>query len=217
MSNDSTFYDRGAEAVISLKDGMIEKERIRKRYRIEQIDERIRRERTRAEVKLTAAARRLGIPTPIIYDIDDFSIIMQFIDGVPLRDIITPELSCRVGELIGRLHSGGIVHGDLTTSNMLLLPLSSSIASSSCSSTSSSSPKQELDKIYLIDFGLSYYSNEIESFGVDIHVLFQTYISTHADAGTLIDHFSTGYKSTFNNAKNVLKRVSEIEKRGRYA
>lgn len=215
MSNDSIFYDRGAEAVISLKDGMIEKERIRKRYRIEQIDERIRRERTRAEVKLTAAARRLGIPTPIIYDIDDFSITMQFIDGVPLRDIITPELSYRVGELIGKLHSGGIVHGDLTTSNMLLLPLP--LSSPSTLASSSSSPKQELDKIYLIDFGLSYYSNEIESFGVDIHVLFQTYISTHANAGTLIDHFSTGYKNTFNNAKNVLKRVSEIEKRGRYA
>ncbi len=203
MSNDSTFYDKGAEAVISLKDGMIEKKRIRKRYRIEQIDDRIRRERTRAEVKITAAARRLGIPTPIIYDIDDFSIIMQFIDGVPLRDIITPELSCRVGELIGRLHSDGIVHGDLTTSNMLLL-------------ASSSKQKPEMGKIYLIDFGLSYFSNEIESFGVDIHVLFQTYISTHADAQTLIEHFSTGYKSTFSDAKAVLKRVSEIEKRGRY-
>lgn len=204
MSNDSTFYDRGAEAVISLKDGMIEKERIRKRYRIEQLDGRIRRERTRAEVRITAAARQLGIPTPIIYDIDDFTIIMQFIEGVPLRDIITPQLSYRVGELIGRLHSGGIVHGDLTTSNMLLQSLSSS------------KQKQKVGKIYLIDFGLSYFSNEIESFGVDIHVLFQTYISTHADASTLIEHFSTGYKRTFNDAKAVLKRVSEIEKRGRY-
>jgi len=204
VSNDNTFYDRGAEAVISLHDGMIKKERIRKLYRIEQLDDRIRRERTRAEVKITAAARQLGIPTPIIYDIDDFTIIMQFIDGVPLREIITPQLSCRVGELIGRLHSGGIAHGDLTTSNMLLLL------------SSSSAQNQDVGKIYLIDFGLSYFSNEIESFGVDVHVLFQTYISTHADASILIEHFSTGYKRTFSDANAVLKRVSEIEKRGRY-
>jgi len=189
------YLTSGAEATVQLEDGVIIKERVPKRYRVKEQDERIRKERTRAEVRLMSEARRRGVPTPIIYDIRDHTIEMEYIDGEPLKAIITPALSRRVGELIGRLHTGGIVHGDLTTSNMIL----------------------HNDRIYLIDFGLAFVDRTIEAQGVDVHVLFQTFESTHKHHEELVEAFCRGYKRTSCSADEVLKRVKEIEKRGRYA
>jgi Kae1-associated kinase Bud32 len=185
----------GAEAVIALKGNTIIKTRIPKRYRLKEIDGTIRRERTRTEAKLISEARRCGVPTPIIRDVTDFEIKMEYIEGTALKNIITPELSEQTGELIGRLHSCGIVHGDLTTSNILFKD----------------------GKLYLIDFGLAYLDKTLEARGVDIHVLFQTFESTHENHEELIEAFKKGYARTFKGAKEVLERVKEIESRGRYA
>ncbi|NLN44343.1 MAG: Kae1-associated serine/threonine protein kinase, partial [Methanosarcina sp.] len=100
-----------------------------------------------------------------------------------------------VGELVGKLHSAGIVHGDLTTSNLLLAG----------------------ERLYLLDFGLAYFDEGLEARGVDIHVLFQTFESTHRGHQVLIEAFIKGYQSTFINSEDVLKRVEEIKKRARYA
>ena len=108
----------GAEAVITLKKDTIIKTRILKRYRLKEIDETLRKERTRHEARLISEARRCGVPTPIIRDITDFEIKMEYIDGTALKKVITPLLSEQTGELIGRLHTYGIIHGDLTTSNI---------------------------------------------------------------------------------------------------
>jgi Kae1-associated kinase Bud32 len=185
----------GAEAVISLEGDTIIKTRIQKRYRLKEIDENLRRERTRTEARLISEARRCGVPTPIIRDVVDFEIRMEYINGTALKNIITPELSELTGELVGRLHTCGIVHGDLTTSNILF--------------------KDE--KLFLIDFGLAYLDKSVEARGVDIHVLFQTYESTHENHEELIEAFKKGYGRTFKDAKEVIERVKEIEARGRYA
>jgi len=185
----------GAEAIIELREGKIIKKRVQKRYRLAEIDERLRAERTRAEARLTSEARRLGVPTPIIYDVGEHEIIMQHIEGLQLKNVLTPALSERAGELVGRLHSGGMVHGDLTTSNFILSG----------------------DKLYMIDFGLAYFDSSVEAQGVDVHVLFQTYESTHEGFEELIRRFSAGYRRRFKNAGAVLQRVKEIEARGRYA
>lgn len=189
------YLQSGAEAVVSLKDGYIIKDRVPKRYRVAELDERIRKERTRAEARLMSDARRCGVPTPIIHDIYDFTIEMEYIDGKPVKYVIDETMCKLMGKLIGRLHSGGIIHGDLTTSNMLYSG----------------------DRIYLIDFGLAYVDGSVESRGVDIHVLFQTLESTHSDHEELIKAFSRGYRITLDMADEVLDRVKEIEKRGRYA
>jgi Kae1-associated kinase Bud32 len=189
------FLASGAEASIELKGGVIIKTRAPKRYRIKELDEGIRRERTKMEARLISEARRWGVPTPILYDVTDYVITMEYIEGEPLKKVLNPELSERVGELVGRLHSSGIVHGDLTTSNLLLRE----------------------DKIYLIDFGLAYSDKSIEAQGVDVHVLFQTYESTHEDHEKLIEAFIIGYRRVFSKADQVLSRVKEIEARGRYA
>ena len=185
----------GAEAVIALKNDIIIKTRIQKRYRLKEIDEPLRRERTRIEARLMSLARRCGVPTPIIKDITDFEIRMEYVNGIPLKKVLTPELSEKAGELVGTLHSCGIVHGDLTTSNMILKD----------------------GKLVLIDFGLAYQDKSVEARGVDVHVLFQTFESTHEHPGELIQAFKKGYARTFLNADEVINRVKEIESRGRYA
>lgn len=185
----------GAEAVITREGDTITKTRILKRYRLPGIDEKLRRERTKAEAKLISEARRCGVPTPIIRDVTDFEIKMEYIDGTALKNVITQELSEKTGELIGRLHTCGIVHGDLTTSNIIY--------------------KDE--KLYLIDFGLAYLDKTLEARGVDIHVLFQTFESTHENHEGLIEAFTKGYRRRAEFAEDVIKRVKEIESRGRYA
>jgi len=192
--------DNGAEAIVYLEEGpegkkVLVKERVPKVYRHKEIDERIRTERNRTEARLMSEARRHGVSTPIIYDVEDFKLKMQYIDGVPIKYLVTPELSEKVGELVGKLHSGGIVHGDLTTSNLLLAG----------------------ERLYLLDFGLAYYDKGLEARGVDVHVLFQTFESTHRNHEALIEAFKKGYQRTFIDSEDVLKRVDEIKKRARYA
>jgi len=185
----------GAEAVITLSENTIVKTRILKRYRLKEIDETLRKERTRIEARLISEARRCGVPTPIIRDVTDFEIKMEYIDGTALKKMITSPLSEQTGEMIGRLHSYGIIHGDLTTSNILF----------------------KEGKLYLIDFGLAYLDKTVEARGVDVHVLFQTFESTHEKHEELIEAFKKGYAVTFSGAGEVLERVKEIESRGRYA
>jgi len=185
---------RGAEAVITLEEGVVRKLRLPKSYRLTQLDEALRQERTIREAKIISDARRCGVPTPIIRDISRFELKMEHVFGPKLKDVINPKLSETVGELVGRLHNCGIIHGDLTTSNMILYR----------------------NRIYLIDFGLAFYDQSIEAEGVDVHVYFQTLESTHDRPEELIEAFKRGYSQTYINAKAVLKRVEEIKRRGRY-
>jgi Kae1-associated kinase Bud32 len=185
---------RGAEAIITLEDGRVRKWRRAKSYRVPGLDERIRRERTIREARIISEARRCGVATPVVFDVSNFELVMEFVDGVKLKDVIDPLLAERIGELVGRIHTCGIIHGDLTTSNMILYK----------------------DRIYLIDFGLAFHDRNIESQGVDVHVFFQTLKSTHDNPDILIKAFKTGYLRFYNGAEKVLERVSEIEARGRY-
>jgi TP53 regulating kinase-like protein len=194
IAENSMEIGRGAEAVITLENGTVRKWRLPKSYRQRELDERIREERTLREARITSEARRCGVPTPIICDVSQFELEMEHLDGVKLKDIIDPELSERVGEMVGRLHKGGIIHGDLTTSNMILRG----------------------SRIYLIDFGLAFYDPSVEAQGVDVHVYFQTLESTHDRSGDLIESFKRGYLRTYSGADAVLKRVKEIKARGRY-
>lgn len=192
--NMGTEIGRGAEAVITLEDGTVRKWRLPKSYRKQELDEHIREERTLREARITSEARRHGVPTPIIRDVSRFELRMEHIVGIKLKDVISPDLSERVGEMVGKLHKGGIIHGDLTTSNMIL----------------------QDSRIYLIDFGLAFYDPSVEAQGVDVHVYFQTLESTHDRPDELIESFKKGYTRTFCGAAAVIERVKEIKARGRY-
>ena len=195
---------RGAEAVLWLDNGKVIKERIKKGYRLPQIDEKLRKYRTRKEGKLLLDAKRIGVETPKISNVSDsdFKIIMDYIDGRRLKEFFNEtdnqnreKIAELVGKSVGLLHRNGIVHGDLTTSNMIL--------------------KDE--KVYFIDFGLGESSKKAENLATDLSVLKEAFKSTHFKHLNLLwNSFIKGYKQTNDNFNKVLETLNDIEKRGRY-
>ena len=193
---------RGAEAILYREGEALVKERIVKGYRVKELDEKLRKRRTRLEAKILSRAKRAGVPTPSVIKTEDYKIVMEFIEGNRLKELLqtltTEEMERtaeEIGRLIGKLHSAGIIHGDLTTSNMILR-----------------------EKIYFIDFGLAFHSTSVEDRAVDLHLLHQAYQSTHFNfLEKLWEHTVEGYKETFKDWESVLKRLEQIRKRGRYA
>ena len=198
----------GAEAILYLDEfegqRVLVKDRIPKKYRIKQIDEKIRKARTKKEVKLLTESRKCGVMTPKILHVDEVAnkIIMEFVDGERIKELLnsvdkkTIEKVCLIiGENIGKLHANGIIHGDLTTSNMIL----------------------SNGQIYFIDFGLGDFSKRIEDKGVDLNLLQEAIKSTHYKILDLCwQNIVKGYKKEYKDADIVLRKVDEIEKRARY-
>jgi Kae1-associated kinase Bud32 len=187
---------RGAEAIIKKEDSFIIKERIKKGYRIKEIDEKIRRKRTKLEARIMREARRIGINVPQIIEENEFSIKMEYVDGKVLRNVeIDEKIIKEIAKIIALLHQNDIIHGDLTTSNFILKD----------------------DKIYLIDFGLSKFSNKIEDKAEDLLVFFYTLKGVHYDVFEKYwKVFEEEYCNNYSEGKKVLKRMCEILKRGRY-
>jgi N6-L-threonylcarbamoyladenine synthase/protein kinase Bud32 len=188
---------RGAEAVITLGMQKAEKRRIPKRYRVPALDQRLITERTRAEARLIAAARKIGVPTPVMDEITADTIRMEYVQGMLLSANLSENTAQDAGCIVGKLHTAGIIHGDLTTSNLIL--------------------RKSDGKIVVIDFGLSQVTSEIEQRGVDLHVFFQTLESTApGQAEALKAAFIRGYQETFSGAEGAIVREHDIELRGRY-
>lgn len=195
---------RGAEAILYLQNNHLVKERIKKSYRISELDIELRKNRTKREAKLLSEARRCGVKTPKIISVDEknYKIIMDFIDGERLKELLNKtsdenrkKLAEDLGKSVGLLHKHGIVHGDLTTSNMIL--------------------KDE--KIFFIDFGLGEFSKRIEDQGIDLALFKEAVKSTHFKfLDQIWESFIKGYKETNSNWEQVLNTLEKIEKRGRY-
>ncbi len=185
----------GAEAEIFLdeKNNKVIKKRIKKEYRIPQIDLELRKSRTRIEAKIL---KILPIKGPkLISDDRTETIEMSYIEGPKLRDVLKDNVSLakEIGEKLAILHDKGIIHGDLTTSNMILN-----------------------DEIYFIDFGLSFFSEKIENKAVDIHLLKQALESKHHKiAKQAFELFLEGYKKS-ENFKKTIERFNIVEQRGRH-
>ena len=202
---------KGAEANLYLEDWhgrrVIVKRRLLKKYRVPKLDKEIRYYRTIHEPQHIHKAKEAGVPTPTIFMVDTVgtTIVMEFIEGKQVKQILDDLPSeerqhlCRhIGELIGRLHSHGIIHSDLTTSNMILTPQG---------------------RVVFVDFGLSERSMEVEARGVDLHLMKRAFQSTHFEyAGECFDAVIEGYTRVVGDsvAKEVLKKIGEIERRGRY-
>jgi len=202
---------RGAEAILYRRKwhdlDVVVKTRVVKRYRIPSLDLKIRQFRTIHESSLLHEAKQAGVMTPLVYSIDlgSASIIMEFVSGDRLKDVLKgleplklDELVETLGVLIGRLHRAGIVHGDLTTSNMILTLNG---------------------EICLLDFGLGDRSTDLEARGVDLHILKTILFSTHYSiAERCFRSAVNGYKKAVEReeAEAVLRRTDQIGKRGRY-
>jgi len=202
---------KGAEANLYLEEWhnrkVIMKRRLPKRYRIQELDKEIRSQRTVHEPHIIHKAKEAGVPTPTIFmvDVAEANIIMEFVEGKQVKQVLNdlpPEerlrLSRHIGGLIGCLHKHGIIHGDLTTSNMILTPYG---------------------KVVFVDFGLSERSTELETKGVDLHLMKRAFQSTHYKyARECFEAVMEGYAEVVGEKeeKNVLEKIREIERRGRY-
>jgi Kae1-associated kinase Bud32 len=198
---------RGAEAELRTTEFLgrpaVEKFRKAKAYRLDVLDDELRRSRIRHETRLMAEARAAGVAVPILYDIDviENKIIMEFIEGPTAKDVldkggpVAVKVAGAIGEIVGRLHRAGIIHGDLTTSNMIVRDA----------------------RIVMIDFSLGGKEDGVEARGVDLHLLKEALGSAHARAASYYKAALNGYRKTMGKAaEEVISKVKEIESRGRY-
>lgn len=194
---------KGAEANLYHENNKLIKHRVRKKYRIPELDKKLRRRRTKREAKLLDDARRAGIKVPKVYETrrDECKILMEFIDGEPLRDIIiesgekeTGKIAGKIGKIIAVLHESDLIHNDLTTSNMLLYK----------------------DEIYMIDFGLGVMSKRLEDKAMDMVVLKKSLRAMYPVKFEVIwEGICAGYRN-YDNYLEIFKRIETIEKRARY-
>lgn len=197
---------RGAEAILYLeeRDGekVLVKDRIPKGYRIPQLDGKMRTQRTRHEENLILKARRAGVNAPNVIEAGESKIVMEWIQGSKIKDSLNlmekprrMQIYGLIGESIGKLHSAGIIHGDLTTSNMIFKD----------------------DRLYIIDFGLGKISGKIEDQAVDLYLLYEALKSTHLKLmREAWQSILKAYKQNYSKSNEVLNRVLKIEKRRRY-
>jgi N6-L-threonylcarbamoyladenine synthase/protein kinase Bud32 len=192
---------QGAEAVVDLApaDERVYKHRLVKPYRHPELDAKLRRRRTRSEARLTSEARRLGVPTPVVYDIDpvEATLDFEFVGESDLREMLTEPHVAAVGRHLARCHEAGFVHGDPTPRNVRVAPDEADDA-----------------RAYLIDFGLGYYTDDIEDYAMDLHVFEGAVGGTADDAPALIEAFEAAYRETGD--ERVVRQLREIEERGRY-
>jgi TP53 regulating kinase-like protein len=194
---------RGAEADVYLipwhKTLAISKLRNPKKYRNITLDNLIRVRRTIHEATMLNDVKTTGIKTPFIYFLDPkrAEIIMEYIEGENVKEILSPEIGFEMGKYVSILHNKNIIHGDLTTSNFI----------------------KRKDELYIIDFGLSSYSQRIEDMAMDIRIIKEILSSAHIQIFyQTYERFLKGYELTTNyNFNRILNVVKDIEARGRYA
>jgi TP53 regulating kinase-like protein len=202
---------KGAEASLYLADWhekkVVIKARLPKKYRPTELDEKIRSYRTAHEPQLMHEAKKAGVPTPTIFlvDMKNAAITMEFVEGKQVKQLLgntsekeRQKLCIRIGKLIGKIHKHGVIHGDLTTSNMIL---------------------GAEGKIFLVDFGLGEKNTELEARGVDLHLMKRALQSTHYQfAEECFKAILEGYSTVLGGTalEKVTAKIWEIERRGRY-
>lgn len=190
------FLARGAEAELFSTEFLgkrsVVKRRISKSYRIKQLDVMLRKARTKSEANLLHAAKKANVLCPVVYEMEEFDLLMSFIDGVLLRELLKKKNTARIVKTLGKslanMHKLNIVHGDFTTANVIV----------------------NKNRPYIIDFGLGGFSQDVEEKAIDVLLMKKS-----LGDEKLFQSFLTGYSKNRRYDK-VMKQVGEIEKRGRY-
>ncbi|EFA86626.1 putative protein serine/threonine kinase [Heterostelium album PN500] len=199
----------------------IVKERFSKKYRHQQLDTKIQAKRHLMEIRNINKCRKHQIPVPALYFVDNISnrIYMEMVDGITVKSFIQQQqqstnsnnsneilikLCLEIGRLIAKMHDNGVIHGDLTTSNILLKN----------DDIGGNSKIGEL--LVFIDFGLSYVSVLVEDKAVDLYVLERAFLSTHPDSEQMFDQVIKGYADySASKTKATLSKLDQVRLRGR--
>lgn len=205
---------RGAEAAVTRVEWLglaaVRKDRDPKAYRPKPLDDRLRRERTRTEARLLREARGLGVRTPLVYDIDlaHHRLVLEELPGPTLKALLEAppsdltELAAPIeafGRALGRLHAGGMSHGDLTSSNVLY-------------------PTGPAGEPAFVDLSMGARPASLEERGIDLHLVEEDLAALHPEGAALFERFLEGYEGgNPNGAKEVRQRAREIKGRIRYA
>ncbi|MFP4230099.1 MAG: KEOPS complex kinase/ATPase Bud32 [Candidatus Nanohaloarchaea archaeon] len=183
---------QGAEAEVTVKEEKVIKERPEKNYRHPELDKRIRRQRTQTEHSTLKKSLRNSVNVPKVEKTSEYRLKLEKIDGKTLEEEFRPEKLKDVGKNLEKLHESGLIHGDLTTSNIIAN-----------------------EEIYIIDFGLSQESSKTEDRAVDLHLLKQMLQSSHPENfEEAWNNFLKDYRPEFR--EEVLERLNDVEERGRY-
>ena len=192
---------QGAESKLFLVNNKILKNRFQKKYRIKEIDERLRKSRTRREAKILEKLQAIDFPSPRLFKNDEKeNLEMEYIKGRLIKDILEKsdyiKLSKDIGSKVAILHNNNIIHGDLTTSNMIL---------------------NKNNEIFFIDFGLGFFSHKIEDKATDLHLLKEALESKHYKIWEkCYNAVLKIYEKKAINGKDIAKRLKVVESRGRY-
>ena len=187
---------QGAEAVIYRNENSVVKDRFEKTYRHPHIDQQLRKARTKREAKVIQKLKQINFPAPDLIKQEKEKLEMQFIKGDKVRDIFNKnykKLSAEIGKKLAQLHQNHIIHGDLTTSNMIFN-----------------------SEIHFIDFGLSFFSQKTEDKAVDLHLLERAMESKHFQVYP--DCFKlalSSYQKHYKDSEKVIKRLGTVKSRGR--
>ncbi|WMV40537.1 hypothetical protein MTR67_033922 [Solanum verrucosum] len=179
------------------------KERFSKKYRHPTLDLKLILKGLNAEARCVTKARRLGVATPVLYVVDPVmhTLTYEYIEGPSVKDIflgfglvgvdeeLMVDIATQIGNAIGKLHDGGLVHGDLTTSNMLL--------------------RSAANQLVLIDFGLSFTSTLPEDKAVDLYVLERALLSMHSSCGDVMDRILAAYRKSSKQWSSTLNRLAQ--------
>ncbi len=197
---------RGAEAKLLASEYLgrksVVKMRERKKYRAKELDEKIIAERLRNECSLLSRAKKAGVRTPAIWKVEpeNFTLVLEFIRGRTLKEELLKgtrgaEKLCKLaGKEVAKLHSNGIVHGDLTTGNIIV----------------------HGKMLAFLDFGLGKISGKAEDFAVDMLAFRKTFRATHFNLLSGWKALEKSYAAAFPRGKEVLRQIERVEARARY-
>ncbi|KAJ1687348.1 hypothetical protein LUZ63_018738 [Rhynchospora breviuscula] len=204
---------QGAEARVYLSSFVgrkcIVKERFSKKYRHPILDSKLTVKRLNAEARCMTKSRKLGVVTPVLYGVDPVlhTLTFEFIEGRAVKDILLEfgsngiveerlnDIAAQIGIAIAKLHDGGLVHGDLTTSNMIV--------------------KEGTNQLVLIDFGLSFTSTIPEDKAVDLYVLERALLSMHSSCGDVMEKILAAYRKASKQWSATMNKLAQVRQRGR--
>ncbi|XP_076763884.1 TP53 regulating kinase [Xylocopa sonorina] len=201
------------------------KERFEKKYRHAELDTRLTKDRIKAECRAIIRAKVAGVPTPAIYlaNLERRCIYMEYIENaISLKDFIDRIVSKKIdsdrlldfiteglGTLIAKLHSKNVIHGDLTTSNVLLRNVNED---------ANIAKYDVAHNFVIIDFGLARIDSSTEDKAVDLYVLERSLLSAHSEIPSLFTKIFDTYKKQYTNKsqyKEIVSKYKEVQSRGR--